>query len=663
MPTTQTLLPNGTRSGAGDFTVTGAANIHSALNDTADGTSVLRTSTTATRSFVVNLGTYTLAANERVERVRAVVRMARGSAQSKVYVRLGYLTDSAAGTIRYAAADQYTGTASIGWVNGAYRTTAPDGQDWDQARLNDLVVKVTDYSPTSAGRTTVYEVKVEVEVNVQPTLTVDSPTGTVSDTSRPAIAWTFSDSDGDPQTVYETRVFTAAQYGAAGFDPATSSAVWESGLVSSSDPGVTPGVDLEDGVTHRAYVRAGHAIGSGTFLSAWAYSGFTVDYDAPPAPDLSTAFQSTYNRVSVTAIGHTNYLTAEDATLATTAGTWAAIVGCSVARSTAYGSSGSSSLAVTATGAGTMSARTGLYAIPTDGQQVAARADFRPDGSARTVRMLLRWHNAASTLLSTTTGSNVTEVGAAWTSASIAATPPAGATQVQVGVEIVSAASAEIHYIDKVALHNGSTAYWSPGGLYLAQTILIERSVDDGVTWETLDEVDAGIASQTVAIDDYAAERDQTNIYRARVIGLEGQSAVASPYSATGAAWVPNDGKWWLKATTDETLNVGGARVLGASPIQQTKDAAQGVFRPIGRDRPIVVTGEVYGYDGSYEVLAVGDEEWATLEALLFDYTGDVIVQSPFGETRTVRVISRSVSLDGTPTLPRRTISVGYVEV
>ena len=663
MPTTQTLLPNGTRSGAGDFTVTGAATIHAALNDASDASSVLRTSTTATRSFVVNLGTYALAANERVERVRAVVRMARGGSQSKVYVRLGYLTDSAAGTIRYAAADQFTGSSSIGTVNGAYRTTAPDGQDWDQARLNDLVVKVTDYSPTSGGRTTVYEIKVEVEVNVQPTIVVDGPTGTVTDTSRPAIAWTYSDGDGDAQTVYETRVFTAAQYGAAGFDPSTSSAVWESGLVSSSDPGVTPGVDLEDGVVHRAYVRAGHAIGSGTFLSAWAYSGFTVDYEAPPAPDLSTAFQSTFNRVSVTAVGHTNVLSVEDATLATTAGTWAAISGCSVARSTAFGLSGSSSLAITNTSAGNMSARTGLYAIPTDGQQVAARLDIRPDGSARTVRMLLRWHNAASTLLSTTTGSNVTETGAAWASVSVAATPPAGATQVQVGIEIVSAASGEIHYIDKVSLHNGSTAYWCPGGLEDAQTILIERSTDDGGTWETLDEVAAGTPEQTVAIDDYAAERDQTNVYRARVIGRTGTTAVASPYSANGAAWVPNDGKWWLKATTDETLNVGGARVLGAGPIQQSREAAQGVFRPLGRDRALVVTGEIYGYDGTYDVLAVGDAEWATLESLLLDYTGDVIVQSPFGETRTVRIVSRSVSIDGTPTLPRRIVSVGYVEV
>ena len=119
--TTQTLLPNGTRSGAGDFTVTGAALIHVATNDSSDSTYVLRTSSDATRSFVVNLGTYALAADERVERVRAVVRMTRGGSESKVYVRLGYVTDSAAGTIRYAAADQFTGSSTIGTVTGIRR--------------------------------------------------------------------------------------------------------------------------------------------------------------------------------------------------------------------------------------------------------------------------------------------------------------------------------------------------------------------------------------------------------------------------------------------------------------------------------------------------------------------------------------------------------------
>lgn len=661
MPTTQTLLPNGTRSGSGDFTLTGAALLHNCINDTSDATYVLRTSTTATKAFVVNLGTYTLAADEKIESVRIAVRMARGGAQSKVYVRQGYVTD-AAGSIRYAAADQYTGSLSTAWVNGAYRTTAPDGQPWDQARLNDLVVQVKDYSPTSGDRTTVYEVKAEVVVVEQPTVNVDAPTGTVTDTSRPAIEWTYTDPDGQPQSAYEVRVFTAAQYGATGFDAATSAAAVESGLVSSSDPGWTPTADLANDTVHRAYVRVGKTVGPDTFLSAWDYAEFTVDYDAPPAPVLTATFSELDQAVFVTAIGSTNYLSADDASLEATVGTWVSLTNCTVARSTLYGASGSASLGMTASGAGAMSARTAQYAIATDGQLISARADVRPDSNLRVIRLLLRWTDG-TTLLSTTTGSNVTQTAVAWTAVSVTGTPPTGATHVQIGVEIVGAASAEVHYVDKIAVHPGGTPTWSPGGLYDAQEIVFERSLDNGVTWSALTTLDANTTSQTAQGDDYAAPRDAVSFYRARVVGYSGQDAVASAWAAAAAAYAVNDGNWWLKAEGDSTLNIGAARVLGAGAISREKSANVGVFRPLGRSGAVVVTGDVYGYDGTYEVLAVGDAEWAALEALLFDYTGTLIVQSPFGETNRVRVVTRNMALAGTPDSPRRLLTIGYVEV
>jgi hypothetical protein len=660
--TTQTIRPNGTRSGAGDFTVTGATLIHVALNDSSDATTVLRTSTTATKSFVVNMQTYSLAANEAIESVRLGVRMVRGGAQAKLYVRQGYVTDPSAGTIRYAAADQFLGAlAGPTTVYGAARTVAPDGQPWDQERLNELVVRVTDYSPTSGGRSTLYEVFAEVVVNTQPTVTVNTPTGTVTDTSRPAIEWTYADADGDPQTVYQVRVFTSAQYGAAGFDPDTSLAAWDSGLVSASDPGVTPSVDLDNQTTHRAYVRVGHTLGTSVLLSDWAFAQFVVDYDSPPAPRLSAAYSSVINAVYVTATGRTNYLSSDDASAETTVGSWDTITSCSVARSTVEAASGVGSVALTATAASTMQAQTDPYPIATDGQTISARAEFRADANGRACRVILRWLDVGSNVLSETSGAAVTDSSTGWTEAVVSGLPPVGAVAVRVAVEVASPASGEVHYVDKIAVHPGDVPLWSPGGLYDAQVIVVERSTDGGITWAALDTVDAALPTQVGQFDDYAPERDQANVYRARVIGFSGQDAVAGPYSPTAAAFVPNDGKWWLKAEGNPDINLGGLLVTG--PLKFSKEQNVGVFRPLGRNTPVVVSGDLYGLDGEYQVIVSGVSDWVAAEPLLMDWVGTVIVQDPFGATRRIQIVSRDMEQDGAAAVPRRRVSLGYVEV
>jgi hypothetical protein len=659
---TQTIRPNGTRSGAGDFTVTGATLIHVALNDSSDATTVQRTSTTATKSFVVNMQTYSLAADEAIESVRLGVRMVRGGAQAKLYVRQGYVTDPSAGTIRYAAADQFLGAlAGPTTVYGAARTVAPDGQPWDQERLNELVVRVTDYSPTSGGRSTLYEVFAEVVVNTQPTVTVDAPTGTVTDTSRPAIEWTYADTDGDSQAVYQVRVFTAAQYGAAAFDPETSLASWDSGLVSASDPGVTPGVDLDNDTTHRAYVRVGHTLGPTVLLSAYAFTQFDVAYDSPPAPALSAAYSTLENAVFVTATGRTNYLTADDASAEATVGSWDTITSCSVARSTSQAASGVASVELTATAASTMQAQTTAYPVATDGQTISARAEFRADANGRACRVILRWLDAASTVLSSTNGDPVTDGPTGWVEATVSAIPPAGAVAVRVAVEVASPASGEVHYVDKIAVHPGPVPFWSPGGLYDAQVIVVERSDDDGTTWIDVDEVPAGVPTQVAQFDDYAAPRGQAVIYRARVIGFSGQDAVASPYSDDAAALVVNDGRWWLKADGDPSRNLGGVLVTG--PLEFQRVQSVGVFRPLGRATPVVTSGDLYGLDGSYEVIVSGIAEWQAAEPLLLEWTGSVIVQDPFGSTRRIRIVDRELELDGAAAAPRRTVTLGYVEV
>ena len=280
----ESLSPNADRSGAGDFTITGSAStVAIALSDASDATYVDRTNATLTKSFAVDLDTYTLGADEAVESVQVNVRMARPETASRVLIRQGVVTDLVAGVVRYSAADQYSGSVALSTLQGAPRVNAPDGLSWDQTRLNNLVVQVTDYASASTAITSLYELEADAVINTRPSASVTAPTGTVTDTSRPAVGWTYTDSDGDPQSVYDVKVFTATQYGAATFNPDTSVPEYGSGVAPSGDSGLTVPVDLETGVTYRAYVRVGHALGSGTFFSNWAYSEFAMDYAAQPA--------------------------------------------------------------------------------------------------------------------------------------------------------------------------------------------------------------------------------------------------------------------------------------------------------------------------------------------------------------------------------------------
>jgi hypothetical protein len=88
-----------------------------------------------------------------------------------------------------------------------------------------------------------------------PTATATGPTGAIND-NTPTLQWTATVDDAATETeVYgRWRVFTAAQYSAGGFDPATSPATWDSGLRASAGHAVTT-VPLAPGA-YRAYISA-----------------------------------------------------------------------------------------------------------------------------------------------------------------------------------------------------------------------------------------------------------------------------------------------------------------------------------------------------------------------------------------------------------------------
>ena len=119
-------------------------------------------------------------------------------------------------------------------------------------------------------------------VNAAPVATVTAPADPTNNSTTPAVTWTYTDADGNLQQTYQIRVFTAAQYGIGGFDPATSPATWDSGEVLSADVSAAIGVVIAN-ATYRAYVRVSDSDGN---YSAWAFKQWVQSVTPPNAPLL-----------------------------------------------------------------------------------------------------------------------------------------------------------------------------------------------------------------------------------------------------------------------------------------------------------------------------------------------------------------------------------------
>lgn len=173
------------------------------------------------------------------------------------------------------------------------------GSDW-RTDINSLQLEVNGYrgNPTPGVKIHDYDgLWLVAAVHNRPSISVTAPPagGTVTTTARPTVTWTFT-GDGLSQSHFRVRVFTAAQYGAGGFNPQTSTATYDSGWTASSSLSHTLPVNLTNGTTYRAYVMAAqtlpgslyrHETVDGTTLAtlgATQYRQFTISLATPPVP-------------------------------------------------------------------------------------------------------------------------------------------------------------------------------------------------------------------------------------------------------------------------------------------------------------------------------------------------------------------------------------------
>ena len=294
--TVTTIRPNTNGTG---YNVTGAATASAALSDDSDSSFIRRTSNDTTATSTIRFGTFALTSAQLVKQVRLRARVKNDESTSKVTFNL---TTRTGGVTYSAPAYQVKGVKTIQTFTGPWFSTPPGGGSWLQTNIDNAAINVTDYAPVAAARAYIYELFIDVDVVNRPSASVTSPSGSVTDTSRPEVSWTFSDTDGDEQAFYQIKVFSDADYLAAGFDPSSSSATYDSGEVSSTETSATIGTYLIND-TYRAYVRLGKVVNGAPFWSDWAFSGFVMNVSAPTAPTLSLIYSSANNRVQIEATG------------------------------------------------------------------------------------------------------------------------------------------------------------------------------------------------------------------------------------------------------------------------------------------------------------------------------------------------------------------------
>lgn len=291
-----TINPTAVLRNAG-WTNVGGADVIASLTDSLDSSYVEQAPTTAFAESTLDLtmADPAIPAGAKIVAVHSYMRVAdingiapnsgpthwlgigqRVDKNGRIYVRWHYYTIAGTSPTTYS------------WPV----TIRPyDGGEYSPTDLNNLILVLQVFQQTPNRKFRVYLTYFEVEYNERPTVTVTAPVGTLTGEVRPTVTYTWADTENDPELWHEVKVFSAAQYGAAGFDPSTSTATWYPGREFSGFLARNVEEDLVNGTTYRAYARAGQAYPRGDHASAWAYSEFTISLTPLTTPTLAVTPQ------------------------------------------------------------------------------------------------------------------------------------------------------------------------------------------------------------------------------------------------------------------------------------------------------------------------------------------------------------------------------------
>ena len=286
--TTNVLRPNGSSASIpADQPAVGAATQWQAASDDLDS-SYVDNVTAGYRTTNFALTTFSLPAGNVVKTLALRVRVAgtpgaAGPGQSNLYA-------GARGVVCTVTEPVDAGAIIVRTSNVATLSSA-----MSQAEIDALNV---DYSTgTFSGGHKLYEMYVDV-VHAAPPVTsaiTITPATPITTTRKPTIGWTYvQGSDGSAQTWFRVKIFSAAQYGIGGFDPAASPNTYDSGDVNSAAASHVLSSNLANGVTYKAYVLTYQTTSSTNQPSAWvASTAFTLAIVVPTPTAVTPAAAST----------------------------------------------------------------------------------------------------------------------------------------------------------------------------------------------------------------------------------------------------------------------------------------------------------------------------------------------------------------------------------
>lgn len=225
-----------------------------------------------------------------------------GSILLSAVVRLRVARGSTAWSIE-TVVNGIAGSARSVWVTWSSPTTVEMTPRLTDGLTDSLLDAASLYVTSSFAALNVYEAYLDVRYVAQPIVTVNAPTGTVTNTTEPIVLWsTVLDADGGEQKYAHVKIFTEAQYTAGGFNPGTSQAFADSGELQPTwrDEGIWP-VDkqLPNG-NYRAYVRSAQLVNGAQHWSPWAFSAFTINVAVPAAPVVGLSADNAAGRVVLT---------------------------------------------------------------------------------------------------------------------------------------------------------------------------------------------------------------------------------------------------------------------------------------------------------------------------------------------------------------------------